>query len=83
MARTQFLQLVAVGLTFVTVVTAFLHLGVVVGLLPTTGITLPFVSYGRTNLLLSLVSTGILVNIGSRRERVMAMATAPSLAVRS
>jgi cell division protein FtsW len=83
MARTQFLQLVAVGLTFVTVVTAFLHLGVVVGLLPTTGITLPFVSYGRTNLLLSLVSTGILVNIGSRRERVMAMATAPSLAVRT
>ena len=83
MARTQFLQLVAVGLTFVTVVTAFLHLGVVVGLLPTTGITLPFVSYGRTNLFLSLVSTGILVNIGSRRERAMAMATAPSLAVRT
>lgn len=71
-ARTPFLQLVAVGLTVTTVITAFLHIGVVIGLLPTTGLTLPFVSYGRTNLLLSFVMTGILVNIGSEQERVMA-----------
>jgi cell division protein FtsW len=69
-ARTPFLGLVAVGLTFTVVSTAFIHLGVVIGLLPTTGLTLPFVSYGRSNLLLSLLSTGILVNIGSTRERV-------------
>lgn len=69
-ARSPFLKLVAVGLTFTVVSTAFIHLGVVVGLLPTTGLTLPFVSYGRSNLLLSLLSTGILVNIGSDRERV-------------
>ena len=70
-ARTPFLQLVAVGLTFVTVLTAFLHIGVVIGLLPTTGLTLPFVSYGRSNLVLTLVFSGILVNIGSTRERVL------------
>jgi cell division protein FtsW len=70
-ARSAFLQLVAIGLTFTTVITAFLHVGVVIGLLPTTGLTLPFVSYGRTNLLLSFVMTGILVNIGSHRERVV------------
>ena len=69
-ARTPFLRLVAIGLTFTVVSTAFIHLGVVIGLLPTTGLTLPFVSYGRSNLLLSLISTGILVNIGSARERV-------------
>ena len=69
-ARTPFLQLVAVGLTVTMVITAFVHIGVVIGLLPTTGLTLPFVSYGRSNLLLSFVMTGILVNIGSRRERV-------------
>jgi len=69
-ARTPFLGLVAIGLTFTVVSTAFIHLGVVIGLLPTTGLTLPFVSYGRSNLLLSLLSTGILVNIGSVRERV-------------
>lgn len=71
-ARSPFLQLVAVGLTVTMVITAFLHIGVVIGLLPTTGLTLPFVSYGRTNLLLSFVITGILVNIGSQRERVVA-----------
>jgi cell division protein FtsW len=72
-ARSQFLQLVAVGLTFTTVLTAYLHIGVVVGLLPTTGLTLPFVSYGRSNLVLTMFLTGVLVNIGSRRERVVGM----------
>ena len=70
-ARSPFLQLVAVGLTFVTVITAYLHVGVVIGLLPTTGLTLPFVSYGRSNIVLTMFLTGILVNIGSTRERVV------------
>ena len=77
-ARSSFLQLVAIGLTTVTAITAYLHIGVVLGLLPTTGLTLPFVSYGRSNLLLSFVLTGILVNIGSQQERVYgASATDP------
>jgi cell division protein FtsW len=79
-ARTPFLQLVAVGLTFTTVLTAFLHVGVVIGLLPTTGLTLPFVSYGRSNLVLTLLFTGILVNIGSTRERVVGSAATDPLA---
>jgi cell division protein FtsW len=80
-ARTPFLTLVAVGLTFSTVFTAFIHLGVVIGLLPNTGLTLPFVSYGRSNLLLTLAMTGILVNIGSNRERVYGVsATDPLVA---
>lgn len=78
-ARSPFLRLVAVGLTFTVVSTAFIHLGVVIGLLPTTGLTLPFVSYGRSNLLLSLLSTGVLVNIGSDSERVHAPASADPL----
>ena len=82
-ARTPFLRLTAVGLTFTVVSTAFIHLGVVIGLLPTTGLTLPFVSYGRSNLLLSILITGILVNIGSSRERVgVNVATDPLGAVR-
>jgi cell division protein FtsW len=40
-------------------------------MLPTTGLTLPFISHGRSNLLLSLVMTGILVNIGSTREKIL------------
>lgn len=69
-ARTPFLQLLAVGLTFTTVFTAFVHIGVSIGLLPNTGLTLPFVSGGRSNLVLTLLMTGILVNIGSEKERV-------------
>ncbi len=70
-ARSRFLQLAAVGLTATLVMTAYLHIGVVIGLLPTTGLTLPFISYGRSNLLLSLLMTGVLVNIGSEKERVI------------
>jgi cell division protein FtsW len=69
-ARTPFQHLLAIGVTFTMVTTAYLHLGVAIGLLPTTGLTLPFISYGRSNLLLSLLMTGILVNIGSTKERV-------------
>jgi cell division protein FtsW len=82
-ARSPFLQLVAVGLTFVTVITAYLHIGVVIGLLPTTGLTLPFVSYGRSNIVLTMFLTGILVNIGSTKERVIGQGATDPLAVSS
>ena len=70
-ATTKFQELLAVGLTTTTVLTAYLHIGVVIGLLPTTGLTLPFISYGRSNLVLTLLMTGVLVNIGSERQRVV------------
>jgi cell division protein FtsW len=79
-ARSAFLQLVAIGLTVTVVLTAYLHIGVVVGLLPTTGLTLPFISYGRSNLVLSLFMTGVLVNIGSSKERVHGVAATDPLA---
>lgn len=71
LARSKFQQLSAIGLTVIMALTAYLHIGVVIGLLPTTGLTLPFVSYGRSNLVLSLLMTAILVNIGSERQRVV------------
>ena len=80
-ARSPFLQLVAVGLTFVTVITAYLHVGVVIGLLPTTGLTLPFVSYGRSNIVLTMFLTGVLVNIGSTKERVIGSGATDPLAL--
>jgi len=70
-ARTPFQRLVAIGLTMTTGLTAFLHIGVAIHLLPNTGLTLPFISYGRSNLLLTLLMTGILVNIGSEREKLI------------
>lgn len=73
-ARSPYGTLLAIGLTFSTVFTAFIHLAVVLQLIPNTGLTLPFVSYGRSNLVLTLLMTGILVNIGSVRERVYGVA---------
>ena len=81
-ARSKFQQLVAVGIVTTVVISAFLHIGVTIGLLPNTGLTLPFISYGRSSMLLTLLLTGILVNIGSERERVMGEgATDPLMAV--
>lgn len=82
-ARSPYLSLLAVGLTLSTVVTALIHLGVVMRYFPNTGLTLPFVSYGRSNLVLTLLTTGILVNIGSERERVYGTAATDPLAVAS
>lgn len=69
-ARSRFLQLVAMGLTATVAITAYVHIGVVINLLPNTGLTLPFFSNGRTNLVITLLVTGVLVNIGSVREKV-------------
>jgi cell division protein FtsW len=61
-------QLLAVGLTALIGVTAALHIGVTLALLPATGITLPFISYGRSSLFVSLVATGVLISVGQGRR---------------
>jgi rod shape determining protein RodA len=49
---------------------ALINIGVTLGLLPTTGITLPFVSYGGSSMLTSFMAVGLLANIHARpRER--------------
>ena len=81
-ARTPFQQLLAIGITSTLIITAYLHIGVAIGMLPTTGLTLPFISYGRSNLVLSLLMTGVLVNIGSSKEKVVgSRATDPSFSL--
>ncbi len=53
----------AFGLSFGLIIQASLNLMVVVGLIPVTGVTLPFLSYGGSSLLVSMASIGILLNI--------------------
>ncbi|TVQ99337.1 MAG: putative lipid II flippase FtsW [Deltaproteobacteria bacterium] len=63
-ARDAFGTYLAFGLTALIALQALVNLGVVTGTLPTKGLTLPFVSYGRTSLILLLFAVGILINIG-------------------
>jgi cell division protein FtsW len=58
--------LLAVGVTNLIAVQAMLHIAVNLALLPTTGVTLPFMSYGRSSLLVCLLAVGVLINIGRR-----------------
>jgi cell division protein FtsW len=66
-AADPFGQYLAVGLTATIGLTAFMHMAVSLGLMPTTGLTLPFMSYGRSSQVISLLATGILINIGRLR----------------
>jgi cell division protein FtsW len=47
---------------------AMVNLGVVVGLLPTKGLPLPFVSFGGSSLLVALIGVGLLLNISQNAE---------------
>lgn len=62
-ARDLFGRLLAMGITLMTVVQAVINIGVVTGCLPTKGLPLPFISYGGSSLVMSMIGIGILVNI--------------------
>ena len=72
-AADPFGQYLAVGLTATIGLTAFMHMAVSLGLIPTTGLTLPFMSYGRSSQVISLLGTGILISIGRLRGRPRGM----------
>jgi len=59
---------IAVGCTLLIGMEALLNMGVVMGLLPTKGLTLPFVSYGGSSLVVSLAAVGILLNISTYKR---------------
>lgn len=62
--------LLVVGLTFLVVLQAMIHFSVALGLFPTKGIPLPFISNGGSSLLSSLIIAGIIVNVSRHRRMV-------------
>jgi cell division protein FtsW len=67
-APDMFGALMAIGLTSAMGLQICINMGVTLGLLPTKGLTLPFLSYGGTSLLLNMASIGILMNISAARK---------------
>jgi len=63
LSKDPFARFMAFGITATILIQAFFNISVVLALVPTKGITLPFISYGGTSLLIMLVSMGVLLNI--------------------
>ena len=79
-APDRFGAFLALGLTTMVAFQAFFNISVVLGLLPTKGIPLPFVSYGGSSLLINLIGMGILLNVSQHASasRVVTVALQPA-----
>jgi cell division protein FtsW len=66
--RDNYASYLACGLTIMIGLQAFINIGVVLGCLPTKGLTLPFISWGRTSLLISMAAAGILLSITAEAD---------------
>jgi len=73
--RDPFARLVAVGLVTMLFAQMFVNIGMTIGLLPITGMTLPFISYGGSSLVASFMMVGLLFNVAARQRVPMARAT--------
>ncbi len=81
-APDRFGAFLALGLTAMVAIQAFFNMSVVLGLLPTKGIPLPFVSFGGSSLLISMVGMGILLNVSQHgsSSHVVTTAMEPGIA---
>ncbi len=67
-ASDKFYQLTALGITSWITIQAFVNIGAMTGVLPLTGIPLPFISYGGSALVIELVGVGVLLNISKNSQ---------------
>ena len=73
-SKDKFGMMLAVGFTLQIALQAFMNIAVVANLMPNTGISLPFFSYGGTALIMQLVEMGIVLNVSRSRDTVVKVA---------
>ena len=74
-AKDSFGSFLAAGITLMISFQALINIAVVTGLVPTKGLTLPFVSYGGSSLIVSMMSAGVLINIATKERTLGARHT--------
>lgn len=70
-AKDRLGMLIAVGIVSMVAFHLFVNVGMAVGLMPITGIPLPFMSHGGTALVVMLMAAGLLLNVGMRRKKIL------------
>jgi rod shape determining protein RodA len=70
--KEPFGRLVAVGIVAILLAQMTINTGMTIGLLPITGLTLPFVSYGGSSLVATWLMVGLMLNIALRRPQYLA-----------
>lgn len=68
-SRDFFSQLVAAGVAGMLAFQTFVNIGVATGVMPNTGMPLPFISYGGSSMLMNMLAIGLVLNIGMKRSK--------------
>jgi len=82
MAKDLYAKLVAAGITSVILIQATVNFFAVLGVLPLTGVPLPFISYGNSNLIVLLAAMGILINVSRQSAARPALRLVDNRAIR-
>ncbi|WIF94426.1 rod shape-determining protein RodA [Caminicella sporogenes] len=69
-AKDVYGSLIVTGITFMFAFQIFENIGMTMGIMPVTGVTLPFMSYGGSSLITSILALGIVLNVGMRKQKI-------------
>jgi rod shape determining protein RodA len=70
-ARDRFGSLLVVGIVVMWASQALVNLGMTLGIMPITGLPLPFISYGSSALIANFAALGLVLNVGMRRKSIL------------